>query len=368
MTRPKGQALVLLLLLIALPLALPLRAQQAPPAPTVTAAPPETRDVVAEGRAVIGTGGVPGAREAAVQQALRNAVEKTTGVFVSARTLTSNYRLVQDEVTTRAEGFATLKEVLSEKAARGEVRVTVRALVSLRPLARRLKELNLTRAWRISVEPAEIADLSDAVATLERNLGDAGFVVVSDGGKADLIIRVRPKFVTVAETALETAAGPMTLYSVRGEITVRALRSGTSEVVAALSAAEVRAHIDKAAARAVTGGSAMAILAPRLADALMLLPARSSQPVLLVVSNLVRIGQVARLHDALRSLPGVRQVTRRSWEKGAATWELDVTADAVPLLGRALEEDVATRPFRLAVSSESRARIVAAVSRPAAVR
>jgi hypothetical protein len=46
---------------------------------------------------------------------------------------------------------------------------------------------------------------------------------------------------------------------------------------------------------------------------------------------------------------------------------LDVTTEAVPLLARALEEDASVRPFRLSVTSETRARISATVSPVASV-
>jgi hypothetical protein len=328
-------------------------------------APPETREVVAEGRAAIGRhGGVPGAREAAIAQALRAAVEQATGVFVSARTLTHNYRLLQDEVTTRAEGFATLKEVVSEKVLPDAVRVRVRALVSLRPLAERLKALKLTRAWRVFV--AAPSEDEATPATFERTLVDAGFVVVEAAKDADVVVRVSPRFTTVQETPLETAAGAMTLHSVRGELTVKATRAGTNEIIAAFTGADVAAHIDADAARASTAERVLSSLAPRLADALLLLPAQAAQPVTLVVANLTKLAQVGELHDALRSLPGVRSVTRRGWKDRAATWELDVTTDAVSLLARALEDDVDTRPFRLVVTSESRSRITARLGGAAA--
>ena len=354
------RALLLVLCVLA-----PLRIQGAPSGPNATVTPPETREIVAEGRAAIGTGGVPGAREAAVAQALRSAVEQATGVLVSAHTLTSNYRLLQDEVTTRAEGFATLKEIVGERVERGEVRVTVRALVSLRPLARRLKALGLTRAWRVRVAPEGDEDVAACVALLERTLGDAGFVVVTRADDVDLLVQIMPRFTTVAETPLETAAGAMTLHSVRAEMTVRAVRADTEEVVAAFSASNVAPHIEATTARTVGGEKAASAVAPRLAEALMLLPAQASQPVTLVVAGLTRVADVGRLHDALRTLPGVRRVSRRSWEHGTATWEMDVTTDAVPLLGRSLEEDRSTRGFRIAVSSETRARIMAQAADPA---
>ncbi len=330
--------------------------------------PPETREVIAEGRAAIhpDRGGVPGAREAAIAQALRAAVEKTTGVFVSAHTLTSNYQLVQDEVTTHADGYATLGEVLSSQVRGGEVRVIVRALVSLRPLAKRLKELGLARAWRVRVEPGAGETSAAVHALLEQTLIEAGFSVVTATGDnnnaPDLIIRMTLKPETVARVPLDTAVGPMTMTTLRVTLGLQARRPGTNETIAALSSAQTGTHVDAATARATAAEKAMQNLAPRLADALLVLPSQASQPVTLVVARLDGATRVGRLHDALRTLPGVRSVTRRSWTNRTATWELDVTREAVPLLARSLEQDAAVRPFRLRVSGETRARITAAAA------
>lgn len=329
-----------------------------------TTMPPETRMVVAEGRAAIhpDRGGVPGAREAAIAQALRAAVEKTTGVFVSAHTLTSNYQLVQDEVTTRADGYATLDEVLSCQVRGDEVRVSVRALVSLRPLAKRLKELGLVRAWRVRVEPAAKETFGAVRALLEQTLVEAGFHVVTavDNDDApDLVVRVTLKPETIARIPLDTAAGPMTMTTLRVTLSLQARRPGANETIAALSSVQTGTHVDAATARATAAEKAVQVLAPRLADALLILPAQASQPVTLVVAHLDGATRVGRLHDALRTLPGVRSVTRRSWQNRTATWELDVTREAIPLLARALEQDATVRPFRLSVSGETRARITA---------
>jgi uncharacterized protein YjhX (UPF0386 family) len=365
------KAAFVLLTLLSLPL--PLHAAQeadAPAAVSATVAPAEAREVVAEGRAAIGEGGVIPARKAAEAQALRNAVEKATGVYVGARTLTQNYALVRDQVVTRSAGFATLKQVVREVVGPQEVRVTVRALVSLRPLAEQLKALNLTRAWRVYVKPAGDGGSPGAHAragqtTLEQALASAGFVVVSAPGEADVTVRVKPAFTTVADTPLETAAGPMTMHSVRGEVSVRATRAQTGEVIAALSASDTALHISVPTARSQAAEAAMKTLAPRLTDALLLLPARDAQPVELVVSNLLRVGDVERLEDALNRMTGVRGVTRRGWQNGRATWELEVFTEAQPMLARLLETSADTRPFRLNVASETRARITAFVTPPA---
>jgi hypothetical protein len=332
-------------------------------APDISA--PEVREVVAEGRAAIGAGGLLGARRAATAQALRTAVEKTTGVFVSARTLTHNYELVRDQIVTHADGFATLKEVLRESDGPQEVSVTVRALVSLRPLAQQLKSLGLTRAWRVFIAgenpdggaPGPPAEL--AVTALEKTLADAGFVVVSSARNADVLVRVRLRFTTVADTPLDTAAGPMTLHSVRGELTVRATRAGTGEVAVALSGAGNGLHIALESARATATDQALTTLGPGIAEALLLLPARDSQPVELVVSPVGSAAAASRLEEALNALSGIRGVIRRSFAGGRAVYELDVLSLTQSELGRELEEAPALRAFRLTVTSDTASKIVA---------
>jgi hypothetical protein len=350
------------LLIFLLTLSAPSLVAPMAPAAAQSVTPSEVQEVVATGTAAIGTGGILAARRAAQAQALRSAVEKTTGVFVSAQTLTRNYVLLRDQVTTRAEGFATLKEVLGEKIGPESVTVRVRALVSLRPLAERLKGLGLTRTWRIYVENASAKSgttIAASTAILEKSLTDAGFVVISDKKDADLLLRLEPQVTTTNTLPLDTAAGPMTMYTVRSQISIRATRAGTGEVVSALSADGSEANISLATARGTATAKAMETLAPRLADALMILPAQNAQPVQLVISNIGSVSQAGRLEDALGVLPGVRGVTRRSFSSGKAVWELDVFTDSVPLLSRRLEEDTTLKPFRLTVASDAGAKIVA---------
>jgi hypothetical protein len=327
-----------------------------PSGPSAATASEGFREVVAEGRAAIDfqNGGVEAARRAAQAQALRAAVEKTLGIYVSARSLTQNYRLVRDQVTTRAEGFATLEEVVREQVLPQEVRVVVRARVSLRPLAGQLKALGLTRAWRIAViAPAEA---SDARAILERTLSDAGFPIVESSRDAEIAVTVRPRRTTVQETALDTAIGALTMHSVRSEVTVRATRVPTGEVVATLTDTDTAAHVDAATAGTQATALAAERIAPRLSDALLLLPAATAQPVRLVVSGLTSPAQAVTLEEALGRIGGVQGVTRRSYVAGRVQFELSVLNEGQPSLARALER--LSVPLR--VVSETRSQIVAA--------
>ena len=330
---------------------------------TATIAPQEVREVVATGKAAFGTGGVLGARRAATAQALRNAVEKALGVYVSARSLTQNYVLVRDQVLTRADGFATLKEVIKEEVGTEEVSVTVRALVTLKPLAEQLKALKLTRAFRLFVQSkrkkTDIELPAAPIATLQNKLAEAGFVVVDSAKEADLLIKVSPRFTTTHETPLDTAAGPMTMYAIDAQVTVQAVRVGTGEIVAAFTGHDTANHVNVSTARDEAAGDALAAMTPHLLDSLMVLPAAQSQPVTLVVSHLHGAVQVGKLEEALERLNGVQKVTRRSYTAGTAAWEMDVLTDLAPNLARDLEESPTLRPFRLTVTTENRAKIVA---------
>ena len=351
------------------------RAQTPPPAPdesradtpavTISASPPETREVVAEGRASVGVGGIIAARKAAEAQALRNAVEKTLGVFVSARSLTQNYVLLRDSVTTHAEGFATLKEIIRETVSADgkEVTATIRAVVSLRPLAEQAKASRLLRAWRVYVPPQK-TDIARSAAQAaqtqtEYALESAGFVVVSDSKEADVLVEMTPTWTVTAQTPLDTAAGYMTMHGVNALLSLRVTRQGTGEVVTALSAAAVRLNVNENTAASQSAEVAARALSPRLVDSLLLLTTRDAYAVALVIKNINGVGRMGKLEDALQTIPGVKSVMRRSYENGAGSWELEIASEAAPLLGRTLEEDAAFKPFRLNVTGESRAKVTA---------
>ena len=320
-------------------------------------APAEKREVIAEGSAAIGPGGLIAARRAATAQALRAAVEKTTGVYVSARTLTRNYQLVRDQVVTHAAGFATVGQVLRETDGAGEVRILLRAVVSLRPLARELKGLGLTRAWRVRVVDASASDgARDTVTTeIEKALTESGLVVVSADDQADISVRVERRF-NHLDPAGADARGPA---AIRGDVRVRATVAQTGEVVAALTASGTAADTNANVARGDAADRAADRLAPRLVDALLLLPAREARPVQLVVSAIGSAARAVRLGEALNALPGVSTVARHSYSGGEGVWELEVAADEQPSLARDLEESAGTKPFHLTVESDTLAKITA---------
>ncbi|WP_309716016.1 hypothetical protein [Armatimonas sp.] len=300
---------------------------------------PESRVVLAEGRAALTSLNIEGARRAAIASALRNAVEKTLGVYISGQTLTKDYTLLRDQVLTRSEGHAVLNEVIRVEQLPQEIRVIVRATVSLRPLTNQVRALGLARSWRVqTLNP-----------TLEKALTEAGFTVEEDEKKADLTVTVAPRFTTLAQIPLQTAVGPMTMYTVRGEVTVRARRG--LEVVTARVQTETARHINLETARQQAVDDALEKLAPLLTEDLLVLPSRLTQPVQLVVTGVASAEAAQTLCDRLGALPGVLKALKRSWSGSSATFELEVPTEttlASPL-----------KALGLTVLSESKTQIAA---------
>lgn len=294
-------------------------APQAPPSHTLTARPESQergeREVLAEGRAALTGLDLAGARKAAIASALRSAVEKTLGVYVSSQTLTKNFALVRDQVLTQSAGHVLLKEVVRTEQLPQEIRVIVRAVVSVKPLVEQVRALGLARAWRVqTTEP-----------TLERALSAAGFVVVPDTQDADLCLSVAPRHTLLAQIPLETAVGPMTMYSVQSEVTLRALRG--SEVIAARMGTESARHIRRETAERQNVTAALTRLAPLLTDELLALPTRLTRPVQLTVQGVASATSAQSLTESLGALPSVQRALKRSWSAQTAVFELEVPTD-----------------------------------------
>lgn len=111
------------------------------PAGRARAAEPAT--VEASGEAAI-TGNRILARERALEDALRNAVEQAAGTLVSSETRVKDHQLVSDKILTRASGYVTSYEVLETRQDGQAIRVRVRAKVGLDQLADDLAAIGIT--------------------------------------------------------------------------------------------------------------------------------------------------------------------------------------------------------------------------------
>ncbi len=117
-------------------------ASATPPTAAVTPAPSEGTAVLAEGAAAV-DGDPAIARDRAIRDGLRKAVEQGVGTYITSETRVQNFQLLSDRIYSQAQGYVSSYQVLSEWQEAGLYRVAVRAWVKLDRLQDDLAALGL---------------------------------------------------------------------------------------------------------------------------------------------------------------------------------------------------------------------------------
>jgi len=180
--------------------------------------------VEVEGYASIVGGRKDLAREAALQNAFRRAVEQVVGVAVESKSVVKDSELLNDKIFSKSKGFIKTYRVLSEKVEDDAYRVVVFAAVSRYKLDQGLDDAGLLIR--------KLGKPRIAVVVMEQNVeGQAvpGGVVetylISALGKRGYALVDRQIMLAVGR---ETAAGGQKGYS---DAVVRAAAAGGAEVV-----------------------------------------------------------------------------------------------------------------------------------------
>lgn len=165
--------------------------------------PIESKPIEAIGTATIIPDNAAGARDAAIGDALRKAVEQAVGTLVSSETMVENYQVLSDNVYTRTQGYVRSYTVIKEAQAQGLYQVTVRAIVGVGPLEDDLDAMGLLQRkvhrprvlfmiaeknighryyvfwwWGKSEYMGETVDVSAAETSLKELFAKKGFNVV----------------------------------------------------------------------------------------------------------------------------------------------------------------------------------------------
>ena len=101
------------------------------------------KEIIAEG---IAAGNTPQAREAAVNRALRKAVERGVGVIIDSETIVKNFQLLDDRIYSTVKGYVTGYEVIADNGGKdGIYKVKVKAKVALGALTKDVKALGIVK-------------------------------------------------------------------------------------------------------------------------------------------------------------------------------------------------------------------------------
>ncbi len=167
------------------------------------------KTVEASGTAVIKGGNTALARDSAISDALRKAVEQAVGLIVSSDTAVKNYQLLEDNVYTRTQGYVKDYSITGESISGGTVNVSVRATIATGPLEDDLAAMGLLQKkverprvlfmiaeknighrryvfwwWGRTDYMGEVVDISAADSTLKEVFLKKGFNVVDISGSA----------------------------------------------------------------------------------------------------------------------------------------------------------------------------------------
>ncbi len=235
----------------------------------------EGTEVLAEGAAALPASGAADiARDHALKDALRKAVEQGVGTFVSSESRVQNFQLLSDRIYSQASGYVSSYRVISESQEDGLYRVVVRAKVKLNRIEDDLSAIGILVAEqgrpRIMVVVKELDNITDILmddrmmsqelietmivdafqskgfpvvdaATVRKNLAKEQLKKILEGdlATAQLIGMKTGAEIVVAGTAQRSSTRKNVPYSGstaefhKLTLSVRAVNVATAEVVAA---------------------------------------------------------------------------------------------------------------------------------------
>ncbi|MEN6357327.1 MAG: hypothetical protein ABFD83_09610 [Armatimonadota bacterium] len=330
--------------------------------------PAGTATVVADGEA---PADLPNAREKAIADAMRNAIMKGLGTYIDSVTVGRNYTVVRDDILLKPSGFATCDQVLSSSTADGLYKVRIKATVSNRPLAERLKALGLTRQWRVGVLVSD----STVESAISQQLVSAGFSVIDEnrrkrlekdasaaraangdgdslralGGEFDVDILVTGR--AQADYVDQDDYGGVTLYRSRGRMDAKAYYTDTGELLTSTSASADGLDQTKSLSAEAGLNKVGARIGAIFAEDLLVAPADMMPFISVKIKGFKGIMAAKRLEDAMRDLPGVTQLKRRRYTNGVLELNLYIKSDYKEDLPALIENSAAGK--RLGIKIEN---------------
>lgn len=333
--------------------------------------------------AVIG-GDKASARDRAIADAQRKAVEQAVGTMVSSETVTENYQLVSDKIFSKAKGYIKNYKIVSEKEESGTVMVTIKATVGAGDLKKDLDGiLGLLRAKDMPRVLLMIAEQNVGDSSANFWWGDKNFAANLDAAENGFIdawlpkgirfvdrqtllgkIEVGPALssaeptndaiksfasrtgaeIVVKGKAVASDQGPIMgtqMHSIRADISLVALNLDNAEVMATSVTSKVANHINP-----ISGGTrALKAVAQQAADELLgKILAQWQSDVHGAATITLTVGGVKKMRIARKMLEvlktnvrGVEDARQRSYRKKVATIEVDIKGTSQDL-AMSLEE------------------------------
>jgi len=332
----------------------------------------DSKQITAEGVASVGNDPAA-ARDKAIEDALRRAVEQAVGTIVESETAVENYQLLSDKIYSHSSGYVKDYKVVSEKTEGGLMRVTVAANVSAGELNNDLSAIGLLQRRmkypRVMVMIVEenilnsqtywnqyVSSGSQAESTIIKKLKEKGFNVVDSQlqrrqvapadarqaweGNNEMAGRIGTKMgaeiVIIGEatsTRAENNIMGSDLLSASSTINASAVKAGTGEVIAQAQTSGTAAHINEVAAVQQSLGKAADQAGDQLIDGILETWKKESSGTrqLLVQIDDISAAEVDKVKATLGKMRGVTEVIVRNISNGSADINIESKTDAQDL-------------------------------------
>ncbi len=322
------------------------------------------------------------ARDMAIKDAKRKAVEQVAGTFVTSETYIKNFMMVEDNILTQSEGYVRNYEILSEgEADRYTYEVEIKAEVSQGSIVEDLasidgiifsvgkprimvlmKERNMTERERASIDlnTSEIAimnaflDKSEKFnfvdqETAKRGLNASKVRSARTGAReaAMAIARANTADMIIVGEAYSQSASQVELAgmkSCQANVGAKVIWTDTGEIIASGSERAATAHIDE-----ITGGTiAIEKASTKLAENLMgtmlryfVLMLSSGSSAQLIVHGVDSYAELLNFETTLKLyVRGLEELEQRSFDSGVAIYDITIETDTRQMARELVSKDL----------------------------
>lgn len=341
----------------------------------------QTEVVEAEGVARILQGNTDIARDNAIVDAQRKAVEQVMGVFMSSESIVENYELLSDRILTQSSGYIKTYQILDERKDGNDFRVRIQATIGLGELENDIEAIQhlirqkgnprmmfLVQEEITGLRTAGVAssDMSQAETVLVQAFLNAGFEVVDSATVAQNINRDKALKAIEGDAATASALGQQygadviitakaaassgekilttSMKSHQAAVNAKVIRADTGAIIGSATKQAKHAHIDDLAGGLAAIEKASTELAEDLIPKILEQWRKDVQvatTVQIVLSN-VSFMQLKRFKEILKTeVRGVKEIYQRSFQARVAKLDVEIQSTT-----EALADELASKEFQ----------------------
>ncbi len=359
------------------------------------------KEVIAEGMGSIISGDIAKAKDDAVADALRNAVETTVGMLISSETLVKNFQTVNDRIYSHSTGYISSYDIISESHDKYTYKVKVKAVVKMANIKDDLAAIGLLLSRkgkpRMMVLIQEInldrenfgVDLNVAENTIMNKFISSGFTFVDKktisakisrdkmlaaaSGDAEMAKAIgsvgHAEVIIVGKAVSRVVKGTSNLLgdmkSCQADITLRAINVDNGEIIAVVSKHAAVVHIDETA-----GGNAAIKKAANLAAGELMnkilnrwsSEVTNTQRIELTVYGFKSFDDMYLFKRELQGyIRGIKDISSHGFQGGVSSMEVNVEGNAQFLADEIYKKQLPS--FKIKIKSQTPNEIVLKVTK-----